>query len=209
MNKRAWSLAALLLGASAIPNIDIVDSVEQTGGRASSGGRAGSGDAGEPDDAAGAEPGFGGEPPGGTSGSGGTSTAGTSSTGGGGPTPAKTAFGKFCNAVIVAGQPVSLDLRVGEGANLVHIVAESGTCSPVVNRPCVPISSGSAVPVGVYDLDGQVLAAGAPRIAPGESWIFSLNYNEVNGMAELLGKSDITSEECSTTDFEGLFGTAP
>ena len=173
---RAWFSAALLLGACAIPNIEIVDSLDTSGGTSSatsgtsnSGGtKSGQGGSkGTPPDEAGA--GVGGEPEGGTTSEPGGGTGGAQSTGGTGSPPARTAVGKFCNAVVVAGQPVSLDLRVGEGANVVHIVAESGTCSPIVGRDCTPIFVGDSVTVSVYDLSGAELAIGATEILPGSN----------------------------------------
>lgn len=220
-SKRAWSLLALLLGACAIPNISIVDSLDAPSGGAGSNesgttNHAGTkndpqgGNSGAPDMPDGPEPGTAGE--GGTSPSGGTDLGGRPATGGGGsgPMPAKTAVAKFCNAVVVAGEPASFDLRVGDGANLVHLVAESGTCSPVVNRACLPIETGSNVPVGVFDLDGNELYPALVRIEPGDAWIFTLYYDETAKEARLAGKNDITPSECSTTDFDDLFGqTSP
>ncbi len=217
-SKRAWSLLALVLGACAIPNISIVDSLDETSGGSSSksgaANRGGTknepqgGNAGEEDTAAGNDSGANG----GTESTAGTgpSTAGTAPSGGGGsgPMPAKTAVAKFCNAVVVSGEPVSFDLRIGEGANLVHIVAASGTCSPIVNRACVPIPTGSAVPVGIYDLDGRELYPRAVRIEPGDAWIFTLYYDEVAEDAEIAGISDISAEDCQSSDFDTLFGEA-
>lgn len=222
-SKRAWTFVGLLLGACAIPNIEIDDSRGGGGGGGSSGsdnrggsepgsigGRKG-GQAGDD----GIEPISGGEPavggmPTTTPGGGGTdSTGGTSSPSGGSttePKPAKLAVGKFCNAVVVGGVPVALDLRIGSGDNLVHIVADSGTCAPVVGRACVPITTGSSVPIGVYDLDGEAYFQASTRIEPGDAWIFAFYYDELNEAAQLGGKSDIDAEACSAIDFDDLYG---
>lgn len=218
MAKRAWSVLALLLGSCAIPNISIVDKLDEGSGGSSSNQsgasnqagkkneQGGSGDA--PDTPGGADSGAAGDPQGGTGPGGGTDQGGKPATGGGGsgPMPAKTAVAKFCNAVVVAGEAVSIDLRVGEGANLAHIVAESGTCTPVVNRACLPIQTGSSVPVGVYDLDGNVLYAATVRIEPGDAWIFLFYFDEEAGMALLGGENNITTDDCSATDFDDLSG---
>jgi len=222
-SKRAWCLLALLLGACAIPNISIVESLDET--RGGSSGKSGAatqagtknaqgGSSGEPDLPAGSDSG-----PGGVDNTGGTepSTGGNppsggnppTAGGGSGPPPGKTAVGKFCNAIVVAGESVSLDFRIGEGANLVHIVADSGTCSPAVNRPCLPIQTGSDVPVGVYDLDGNELYRASTRIEPGDAWIFMLYFDEDDQDARIAGEPDITASECSSLDFDSLLGPSP
>jgi len=209
---RAWSLSLLLVGACAIPDIDVVDSLE-TGGRAATAGTGGSkanpsgGRGGMPDTSTAGEPETGGEPTGGTD-TGGTNGAGTSSGGSGGTGPKpKLAYAKFCNAVVAAGESVSFDLRVGEGADLVHLVADSGSCSPAVKRPCVPITTGSEVLIAVHDLDGTQLYPALVKIEPGDAWIFSLYYDELKQDAQLAGKSDISPDECSMLDFADLFGS--
>jgi hypothetical protein len=220
-SKRAWYSLALLLSACAIPNISVVESLDETTGGSGSNesgatNQAGTknnnqgGSSGEPDMGAGSD--AGGDPNGGTNTagtgpSGGNSpSGGTSPAGGGGtgPMPAKTAVAKFCNAVVVGGESVSLDLRVGSGANLVHIVAESGTCSPVVDRACVPIQTGSAVPLGIFDLNGEQIYDANVLIEPGDAWIFTLYFDELTQRAQLAGQSDITASDCSATDFEDL-----
>jgi hypothetical protein len=221
MAKRAWSLLVLLLGSCAIPNISIVDSLGEGGSGGSSSNQSGassqSGTRNEPgaggggtDVPGGTDSGAAGDPRGGTDPGGGTDQGGKPPTGGGGtgPMPAKTATAKFCNAVVVAGETVSFDLRVGEGANLTHIVAESGTCTPAVNRACLPIPTGSSVPVGVYDLDGKELYTAAVRIEPGDAWIFLLYFDDEAKAARLGGQNN-TADECSATDFDDLAGATP
>jgi len=214
MNKTAWFLAALLMGACAIPDISLVEQFDDakggSSGKSGADNRGGTksesqgGNSGEPEPPGGGEAGT--DAVGGTGitpGGGRPPTAGSDT----GPMPGKTAFGKFCNAVVLAGEPVALDLRVGEGSNLVHIVADSGTCSPIVDRPCQPIQSGSVVPVGVYDLDGVALFTAQIRVEPGDGWLFTFYFNEDANppAAELAGNPGASASECSAIDFDDLF----
>jgi hypothetical protein len=192
--KRAWCLVALLVGACAIPNIEIVDKKQPAskGGTSQGGGTATlpESDGGVP---GGGDPGAAGEAPGGTSPSGGSSPV------------VKDAFAKFCNAVVVAGETASLDLRIGEGPNLVHIVADSGTCSPLVNRPCTPIPSGKKVKIGVFDLNGASLFSADLDIASGDGWVFSYLFDESLKAGRLGGNPGLSAQDCSSLDFQNLF----
>lgn len=217
--KYFWSLFALLPIACAIPDISIVDSLDSSGGKSQGGknqggtsstaGKSGSaaGDPGEEPTEGGADSTGGTSSTAGSTGSGGTtSTAGTSPTSGGAAT--RNAVAKFCNGVIAGEEPIELDLRIGSGSNIAHIVAESGTCSPLVNRACTAIPTGDAVPVNVYALDGSPVYAATLPIVAGQSWIFYLYYDEAINQAT-LGADTITSMQCSQADFADVFGSEP
>jgi len=236
-NQKSWALLAWFVGACAIPNVEIDDSLGgSSGGSPSSddGGtsnHAGSknqngkdGGAGPTTDAGAdtggtSETGQAGEPPsvggstGGTAsgGSGGTRPAGGTGTGGTGGTgvPPAGAVAKFCNEVTINGAAVDMELRIGTGANMVSIVATTGTCKPVVNHACSPIPIGSAVPVNVFDKANNEVWMAMPKIAAGDAWVFSLYFNDATQMLGFAGKQETTAAQCSSTDFGDLFPGAP
>ena len=218
-NKKSWSLLALLLGACAIPDVDVVDWHDSAGGSSSSdeGGTSQGGTKGPAGKAGSTSPttdggagsggtgdtGPGGEPSvGGSIGTGGSRPSG--GTGGSGVPPAG-AVAKFCNEVTISGQAVDLELRIGSGASPVRIVARTGTCQPVVNTPCKAIPTGTAVPVKVYDVAGNNLWMASPAIVAGDAWIFTFFFDENTQMVGFAGKSDNTPAECSSTDFDDFF----
>jgi hypothetical protein len=218
---------ALLLGACAIPDIEVVDSLDRgSGGSTSKAGAANQAGTKSPSNQGGIDSTEGGAGPGGESSEGGTNNnpgggtptggnpplGGNSPTGGGGGSggaPPKNAVAKFCNAVVIGGEVIDLDLRIGSGSSLVHLVAESGTCSPTVGRACQAIPSGASVPVEVYDLDDNVIWSTTLRIAANSAWIFAFYFDEDAQEPGLSVESNGTASECSATDFDDLFPSAP
>lgn len=67
------------------------------------------------------------------------------------PEPEPTAFGKFCNNAYYSGDPTTMSLTIGTGANAVTITADSDTCTPIGGVACQAIPGGTSVPVEVSD----------------------------------------------------------
>jgi hypothetical protein len=234
--ERAWFLLAALIGACAIPNVEIVDSLDgasagatssNEGGTSSHAGTKGStGKAGSANPTAGAstdsggaaDMGQGGEPSvGAAPTSGGTATGGsggsrpTGGSGGSGPVTAG-AVAKFCNEVTYLGAAVDLQLRIGTGASMVKIVASTGTCQPVVSHDCTPISIGTKT-IDVYFLDGTAFWTGSTAtFKAGQAWVFAAYYDENAQMPMFSGTPGspaLTADECASLDFSDLFPAAP
>lgn len=220
----AW--LALLVVACAVPNVDIVDSLDDSGsnddgnagngngnGNAGDGGKQGGGkggsgstaDAGDGSGNVGTDGGAGQASSGGQTGSG----ASGSNTGGSGTTPPPTgAAAKFCNEVTYNGEYIDVELRVGTEDDYVSIVATTGTCQPMVNDDCTAIPTGDAVPVTLYDVNGSPLTdPGTVKISDGEGWIFYFYYDETQQAAVLDGGTHGTPDQCSDVDFDDVFPT--
>jgi hypothetical protein len=234
-NKKSWALVALLVvGACAIPNVEIDNSLGGSSGGSASSDEAGKsnhggtissiGEAGGPGpttdagaDSGGtssggtSETGQAGEPPSvggsvGTGGKGSGGSGGTRPTGGTGGTgvPPAGAVAKFCNEVTISGQAVDMELRIGSGASMVRIVATTGTCKPVVNHACTAIPTGSLVPVNVFDASNKQYVANALDIAAGDASIFSFYFDESTQMPQ-FARQQGTAAQCAATDFSDIF----
>jgi hypothetical protein len=146
---------------------------ESTGGSSrggsSTGGRGGTNPTGG-SEAGGSENGgssSGGSGPAGGSDSGGSSTGGSdggSTTGGAAPTggtgPGGEAVMKFCNELYKNDEPAPLTVLFAG----VRATAVSGTCTPVVPDPCIPIPAGSAPTVALLDGTTEIVSGSFPEL---------------------------------------------
>jgi hypothetical protein len=227
-----FTLLALLVGACAIPDVTIVESLDgeagnsgsDEGGAPSEGGtrsgdagmsgkaNSGAGEAGDDGGGtAGNSPSTGGTSATGGKGSGGSGAnpnAGSTSTGGSGGDPSG-AVAKFCNNVTVGGEFTDFVLRIGTGQNRVSIVATSGSCQPIVNEDCASVPTGSAVPFTVVDANDEEWWGGDLTIAAGEAWIYAFDYDADAQAVTFVGLSEgITAEQCAGADFEDVFASS-
>ena len=146
----------------------------------------------------------GGGPPAGGSSAGGSD--GGSTTGGAAPTggtgPGGEAVMKYCNELYKNDQPAPLTL-VFAG---VRATAVSGTCTPVVPDPCIPIPAGMAPTVALLDGTTEIVSGSFPDlvIADGDE-ILVLATSDAAGPTAQAGPFP-TGYVCSETD---PFGPPP
>lgn len=229
-SKTAWALLALIVGACAIPDVRIVDSLDDTGthdggapsdsggtkssagktGNSAGDGTGGTNDGEGGDTSSGAQP-SGGKASGGSGGSsGGRGGSGGAGNGGGGrggsgPLPSGDAIAKFCNEVTLGGEEVDIELHIGPVSDPTIIVARTGTCEPIVYADCTSIPTGLKMPIQVYDLDGNLYWEGSADFTEGEAWLFVFYYDTEAATPDLVARADLTAQECAETDFETLY----
>ncbi len=111
------------------------------------------------------------------------------------------AVGKFCNNVLLGGQPFTATFKLGTGASQVTFVAASGACSPLVGTACPTIPTGSSFAVEVLNGSTSLMSGTLNgTVAAGEEWLFLLDVNASTSQAELTGGKFNTGYTCKDTD---------
>jgi hypothetical protein len=69
------------------------------------------------------------------------------------------AIAKFCNSLTFGPEgeemPTTFRLEIGEGNDKVTFTASTGECAPADGDACTVIPTGEAVPIRLFDVDGQ------------------------------------------------------
>ncbi len=107
---------------------------------------------------------------------------------------------KFCNAVQINQQDVTVTLKVGANPG-VTMSAFTGQCSSPLNSPCSVLPTGQNIPIEVTQ-NGQQLATGSiANIPSGEQWVIILSVSESDpNKIELIGGAVKSPQTCSSID---------